>query len=376
MFQPDPRGILAVIALAMCWSLAVLLYRLGAAGSTARKLSVLLVIEGVTLVTAGYIDLMLSPSVQAHSMYATWFSWEFVVHTMGDCAMLALYPPFLATALSTPLTRPLADPRMRWGLAAIAIVLFFATLNTPMKYGASALYLLLVMTFVFALVASVQAWHVATGAARTRARSFALAFGVRDLCWGFVYLAVVWGVWNGTFAEVPTDPYDPTYIIYMLGTLFAVPLIAYGILRTQLFDIDLRIRWTIKQSTLAAAAVAIIYAVSEGAERLLSSELGNFAGLLAAALVVFFMAPLQRFAEGVASAAMPNTHDTPQYAAFRKLQVYQAAVEEALRGDGVSQKERAMLDRLRDTLEIPPVDAEALERDLQARVQGPSRLHR
>jgi hypothetical protein len=52
-------------------------------------------------------------------------------------------------------------------------------------------------------------------------------------------------------------------------------------LRTQLFDIDLRIRWTIKQSTLAAVFVAIVYLVSEGADRLLSSELGSVAGLLA-----------------------------------------------------------------------------------------------
>lgn len=66
-----------------------------------------------------------------------------------------------------------------------------------MKFGASALYLLLAMTFVFALKASIQAWHLATGGGR-----------------------------------------------------------------------------------------------------LLSSEPGNFAGLLVAALVVFFMAPLQRFAEG------------------------------------------------------------------------------
>lgn len=69
--------------------------------------------------------------------------------------------------------------------------------------------------------------------------------------------------------------FDPPfyYIIYTLGTLFAVPLIAYGILRTQLFDIDLRIRWTIKQSTVASAFVAMFYVVSEGADRLLSSEL-------------------------------------------------------------------------------------------------------
>jgi len=74
-----------------------------------------------------------------------------------------------------------------------------------------------------------------------------------------------------------------------------------------LFDIDLRIRWTIKQSTLAAAVMAIVYVLSEGASRLLSSELGNFAGLLGAALVVFFLAPLQRFAERAALGAQAGS---------------------------------------------------------------------
>ena len=355
----------------MCWALAIVLYRVGTPGTAARKLALLLAIEGVTLISAGYIDLMLSPAVQTLPWYPAWFRWEFVVHTMGDCSMLALYPPFLAAALGTPLTRPFADPRMRAGLAITAFALFFATLLTPMKFGASVLYILLVLTFLFALAASTQAWYVAAGAARARARSFALAFGFRDLCWGFAYLDTVWGVWHGTFAEVPSDPADPVYIVYMLGTLLAVPLIAYGILRTQLFDIDLRIRWTIKQSTLAAAVVAIVYALSEGASRLLSSELGNVAGLLAAALVVFFLAPLQRFAERVASVAMPNTRNTPEYAAFRKLQVYEAAVAEALQGGDISAKERALLHRLRDTLGIAPADAATLEHDLQARSEGP-----
>ena len=67
-------------------------------------------------------------------------------------------------------------------------------------------------------------------------------------------------------------------IVYALGTLLAIPLIAYGILRTKLFDIDLRIRWTIKQSTVAA---------------------------------------------------MPNTENTPEYAMFRKMQVYEAALTDA-----------------------------------------------
>jgi hypothetical protein len=146
--------------------------------------------------------------------------------------------------------------------------------------------------------------------------------------------------------------------------LLAVPLIAYGILRTQLFDIDLRIRWTIKQSTIAAAFVAIMFLVSEAAEQFLSAELGTLAGLLVATLIVFFLAPLQHFAERVANAAMPNTRETPEYVAFRKMQVYEAALAEAQQEGGISSKERALLVRLRDSLGISETDAEAIERDL------------
>jgi hypothetical protein len=372
VLQFHPYGVVALVATAMCWALAVVLYRVGAPGSVARRLAVLLGIEGMTLISAGYIDLMLTPVMHAHPLYPRWFNAEFMVHTLGDCSMLALYPPFLAAALGTQPTRPFADKRIRIGLAIAATLLFVATLTTPMTFGASLLYVALALVFWFAFGASLHAWHRATGPARTRARSFAIAFGVRDVLWGYVYLETVRQVWAGTMAEVPSDPMDPMMLWYALGTLLAVPLITYGILRTQMFDIDLRIRWTIKQSTLAAAVVTVVYVLSEGASRLLSSELGSLAGLLAAGLVVFFLAPLQRFAERVASTAMPNTQNTPEYAAHRKLQVYEAAVSEALQGGGITQKERALLNRLRDTLGIAAVDAEALERDLQPTPSAPS----
>ena len=159
-------------------------------------------------------------------------------------------------------------------------------------------------------------------------------------------------------------------ITYALGTLLAIPLIAYGILRTHLFDIDLRVRWTIKQSTLAAAVVAIMFVLSEGAERLLSTELGEGTGLLAAALVGFALTPLQRFAERVATAAMPNTQNTLEYTAFRKVQVYEEAIAEAQLEGGISQKERALLVRLRDSLGISESDGAAIEHESQS--QHPS----
>jgi hypothetical protein len=364
MFEFNLTGVLALVATAMCWSLAVVLFRVGRRGTVARKLSVLLVAEGITLLSSGYIDLMFTAEVMERTWYDAWFRAEFIVHTVGDCVMLALYPPFLATALDTKMTRPLGTRKARLVLALGAILLAVLTLSTPMTMGGTLLYISLSTMFTFALVASVQAWRTASAAARTRARSFAIAFGVRDLFWGYVYANVTWQIWGGTMGYVPEDINDPIYTIYLMGTLLAVPLIAYGILRTQLFDIDLRIQWTIKQSTLAGAIVAILFIATEAADRFLTAELGNFAGLLAAAIVVFFLTPLQRFAERVASAAMPNTKRTPEYVAFRKMQVYESAVSEALQEGGISDKERKLLGHLRTSLEISEHDAEAIEQEL------------
>jgi hypothetical protein len=299
---------------------------------------------------------------------------SFIAHTTADAAMLALYPPFLAAALKTKFTRPFASKRMRIGLFIASILLVLAVQLSTWQIGATLLYLTLSTLFGFALVASIHAWRVAApGIANDRARIFVLAFGLRDICWGFVYGASIWMVWQGAYLTMEMTDFDwQVKIVYALGTLFGVPLIAYGILRMHLFDIDLRIRWTIKQSTLAGVFVTLVYLISEGADRVLSTELGNFAGLLASTLVVFFLAPLQRFAERVASAAMPNTKNTPEYATFREMQVYEEAVSEAQYEGGISDKERALLVRLRDSLGITESDAEAIESELQTGLAAPA----
>jgi len=364
MFQVNAMGIFGLAAVAMCWALSVVLYRVGPSGSVARKLALLLVAEGLTLVTSGYIPLILTPESLTSSWFQAFSETSDIAHLVGDCALLALYPPFLAAALNTKLTRPFAASSMRIVLGVVSVAMFFVVLFSPLEVGVTLLYVTMVLLFAFALIASIHAWHVATpGIARTRAGIFALAFGFRDVCWDFIY---VYGISLIAMGKLGAPEPDIHYIVYASGTFFAVPLIAYGILRTQLFDIDLKIRWTIKQSTVAAAFVAMFYVVSEGADRLLSSELGNIFGLLASALVVFFLAPLQRFAERVAGAAMPKTENTPEYAMFRKLQVYEAALTEALPDGEISERERVLLDRLRDSLGISVIDADTIEAELQA----------
>jgi len=368
MFHVDPRGILAVVAIAMCWSLAVVLFRTGGPGSMGRKLSLLLLFEGFTLGTSDALTYFL---VDAPATFAQ-FLWlqpaQNLIHSFGDCAMLVLYPPFLALALNIRLTRPFGTRRVQLALLAVAVLLYTLVLTTPANVGQAWLYVAMALLFAFALVAAIAAWRIAQGAARQRALIFVLAFGFRDLCWGFVYTVAFRILWFD-LGEVPPATANLLGVTYLLGTLVSVPLIAYGILRTQLFDIDLRIRWTIKQSTLAATIIAIIFFVSEGASQLLSAELGSVFGLLAAAVVMFFLAPLQRFAERVATAAMPNTENTPEYIAFRKMQVYETAVSEAQFEGGISPRERNLLNHLRDSLGISEADAAAIERELAAQAQ-------
>jgi len=365
--QANLIGILGLVAIATCWSLAVVLYRVSTTGSVARKLAVLLVVEGFTLVSAGFPEFafdMPDSFFESHPVVDMFLG---VVHLLGDIAMVALYPPFLALALNTKLTRPFLNKRVRIGLAISAIVIAVVFIFSPPKIGETLLYSVMTLVFIYALVASIHAWRIAKrGIARERAGIFALAFGLRDLGWSLSYAIFAWLVWTQPEWTGMTDIAWLGKFVYALGTLLAVPLIAYGVLRTQLFDIDLRIRWTIKQSTVAGVFVAVMFVISEGASQFLSDELGSVVGLLAAGVLMFFLTPLQTFAERVATAAMPNTKNTPEYKAFRKMQVYEAAVSEAQAEGGVSNKERALLVHLRNSLGISESDAEAIEIELQA----------
>ena len=184
MSQTNLIGVLGLTAIVMCWALAVVLFRTGTSGSVARRLALLLVVEGITLVSSDYIKMTFDLQDSFYALYPWWERIEFIIHTAGDSAMLALYPPFLAVALQTKLTRPFAGKRMRIAVTAAVAVLFIVVLTSPMEVGAPLLYASLSLMFGFALVASIHAWYVAsTGTARDRARIFVFAFGFRDICW-------------------------------------------------------------------------------------------------------------------------------------------------------------------------------------------------
>jgi hypothetical protein len=373
----NPWAVIPALATLVAWSVALVVLRAAPGQRVSRRLAGLLLVEGTAVITTELGILLLVESERTGLLVS-------LIHAGADLLVLVLYPPFLAAALSVPMvrvfgTRAAGIASLLLGIAGgVAIAVFpsaFISDAVHLSGGEPVRWLFswgpmwlviaigIVAMYAFGIVASASALRrAASDTARRRARVFLWAFGTRDLVWGGIYLVVV----------LAGDDLTPTGIAWLgeayAGSLLVYSLlVGYGILTAQLLDIDLKVRWTIKQGTVAAAFLAVFFLVSEGSTMFLSNALGNVLGLLASALLIFAFAPLQRAAERVAERAMPGVHDTPEYASYRKLQVYAAALESAYQDAELTPRERAMLSSVAESLGLHPEDAERLERDVRAR---------
>lgn len=138
-------------------------------------------------------------------------------------------------------------------------------------------------------------------------------------------------------------------------------LVAYALLRYRLFGLDVKVRWTIRQSTIAGAFIAVFFVVSEMATQIFSTAVGTFTGIVAAGALVFAMAPLQRAAERLASAATDDAKPAAQMAPNERVDAYRALVEHAWADRVLTAEERALLSRARNALGLTADDALRVE---------------
>lgn len=296
-------------------------------------------------------------------------------------AFMLGYLGFLAT-LQTPLSKPLRHTSAPWigGLAAtLYLSVFFVwpgSVVSDLVPGESVPWvleagpyqaigqLLFVTVFLYALAVTVSAWRRSERTSPLRERNgwFAAAFGVRDLGVSVALVLVAVSNLGGTDLGMLTLLAD---MLIPLAPLVAFLLLGYGILKTQLFDIDLKIKWTLEKSTVAAIFVAVFFIASEGAQVLFADVAGNeILGVLAAGALVFFLAPLQRFADEVGDRVMPGVEDTAEYRAQRKETIYRAQLEELMADEQVTSKERRALLRLQESLGLDGNTASRLEREM------------
>lgn len=155
-----------------------------------------------------------------------------------------------------------------------------------------------------------------------------------------------------------------------LWTLALPLLVTYALLRHEVFGLDLRVKRTIRYSTIAAAFVGVYFLTSEATEAVLSEAAGPWVGLAAAGLLTLVQSRLQRGAERVAEAVLPGVRAPAQMAAAERQALYleQAA---ALWADGeLTDKDRRVLAVARARLGLAEDVAARLEQEARASLAG------
>ncbi|MBI4392511.1 MAG: hypothetical protein HY556_01755 [Euryarchaeota archaeon] len=336
-----------------------------------RLLALLVFLEGAAVGSA--YGFRMSTDVPEHA-----FAFN-VVGLAAGFALLPIYLLFLST-LSSSLARPLAVWHVRPVLAASAAIAPLVPILAPSLFlggltpgtlnpwvGIVGPYYfhffgILVLTMVYGLGVAYAAYVEAPpeSASKARAKAYVVAFGTRDVFYAALATAQLWLPRLG----------DTRYVVVNTGfpvvTLLFLALLSYGILRTQLFDVNLRIKWGISRGTVAAAFVVVFVVGTKLAESFLETQFDWLAGGLLAGLMLLGLAPLQRAADRVAEAAMPGVKNTGDYVAYRKLLVYRGAVEAAMEDGLITEKERAVFARLRRDLQIGESDAKNIESEVAA----------
>ncbi|MDG1441751.1 MAG: hypothetical protein P8R02_03575 [Pseudomonadales bacterium] len=295
------------------------------------------------------------------------------LHIVADMVMFVLHPTFVAYALPNTFLAFLRKPLALLTLIVIASLLL---VWTGLTESAEITYIAMSAVFMIVFVASSLSIRSSrTKLAKQRAWLFTLAFGLRDFAWTVTFIAAATSdmrVINSVHKRVAPFGMSLTRfdeivsLIYAGSSLVYIPIVTYGALKLQLFDVDIRLKKTSRQSTLAAMFIALFFLISEGASSNFSSMLGNFLGIALAACLVFFLAPLSRWAEWVSSSLLSQDMQGTDYESYRKFQMYSAAVEETLALGEIGPSQDALLDRLRESLQIFNEDAQKVRQEILA----------
>lgn len=153
--------------------------------------------------------------------------------------------------------------------------------------------------------------------------------------------------------------------LFVLGAwrILLPALVAYALVRHRLFDLDLKIRWSINRGTVAAAFLGVFIVVANVAENYLDARLGVVTGGVAASVLVLALNPLQRLGERLATAVVPPERPPGELSPDERLDIYRDQLVVAWADGALNRRERLMLDRLRERLGIEASLAARVERE-------------
>lgn len=155
------------------------------------------------------------------------------------------------------------------------------------------------------------------------------------------------------------------------GRLMGGLLLAYAVLRGHLEGLDLKARFAISRSTVAAVFIAVFFIASEAAQQYLGDTTGStYLGIAAAGALVFAIAPLQRAAERLAEKAVPKPAADASMRLAQADAAYVAALRAAARDGTLSRREEHHLADVAENLGIGPKRALELREHFEQQPDG------
>ena len=153
-------------------------------------------------------------------------------------------------------------------------------------------------------------------------------------------------------------------LVYPIGRMTGVLLLGYAVLRGEIAGLDLKIRFAISRGSIAAIFVVVFFVASELAQQFFAQRYSALVGILAAGMLVFALAPLQRAAERLAERAVPAAQGTPE--PTRASEIYKSAVRAAMRDGLITRREERHLAEVARGLGLDPVQAHELMLEVEA----------
>ncbi|MEM9336215.1 MAG: hypothetical protein AAGA33_15310 [Pseudomonadota bacterium] len=184
-------------------------------------------------------------------------------------------------------------------------------------------------------------------------KAYVIAFVTRD---------VLFVIWATVFHFVPTESPMWRYVFLSIAVMpiIYIPLVGYGILRHQLFGIELHLKETLRHAIIAVPFATTFFVVTESMEQALPFD-SVWLGIVAAGAITLALHPIRRMAETAANLFFPNVAQTPEYRSNRARDVYQATVEAVWSDEVLLQSEQRMLSRVRQQLGLDDITARRIE---------------
>lgn len=150
-------------------------------------------------------------------------------------------------------------------------------------------------------------------------------------------------------------------LVFLAIWAFALPVcVTYALVKHRLFDAEVKLRFAVKGTTLAAFFVATFLVVGKLTESWAEQAFDQswVVGAVAAGLLLFALTPLQQLADNMARRALPG--DSPPSHSER-VQIYREQLEIAWADGRLTAKERLLFTRLQERLGITAEEARQLE---------------